>query len=140
MEAVVAVLSSTVSLCVVVSILVIAVVIAIIVFGMTLKGIKNSLGYCQTTIEDMSEDIQNVARASKRIERMSDAVNQRTKAHLITKDVKNIKSHNTNNKSKTNNIKQSVNNKKGGNKNAYLFKSVKKTTDYNFADNSVDYN
>lgn len=139
MEAVVAVLSSTVSLCVIVSILVIAVVIAIIVFGVTLKGIKNSLGYCQTAIEDMSEDIQNVARASKRIERMSDAVNQRTKAHLIAKDVKNSKSQNTNNKSKSNNIKQSAN-KKGGNKNAYLFKSVKKTTDYSFADNSVDYN
>lgn len=139
MEAVVAVLSSTVSLCIIVSVLVIAVIVAIIVFGITLKGIKNSLGYCQTSIEDITEDIQNVARASKRIERMSDAVNQRTKAHLISKDVKNTKSQNTNNKSKTKNIKQSVNNKKGGNKNAYLFKSVKKTTDYSFTDNSVDY-
>lgn len=138
MGAITTILSSTVSLCVIMSVLVILIILVIIALCISIKGLKNTLGYCQTTIDDMNENIQNVARASKRIERMSDAVNQRTKAHLISKDGNKAVKKPSINKPKVNQNKKPIN-KRGSGKHDYIFKSVKKTADYSFTDSSVDY-
>lgn len=81
-------------------------------------------------------EIENISRASKRIERMSDAVNQRTKAHLIAKEsVKSKKTNNSDkNKPKAKQNKRVMNHKKD-NKNGSTFKYEKTS----YSDTVVDY-
>lgn len=93
-----------------------------VVIVMAICGIKTRTDHIFKTLEDHNENIHNLTQASKRVERMCDAINQRTR------------SYSNSIKSKTNKIvidnTKSQNNKKGGRK--YDSSSKKKRPDTSF--------
>ena len=137
MENILAIISDTDTLCTIVLGLITILVITVIVLTVFIRNLNYNFCVVRTMIEDLNEDIQNISRASKRIERMSDAVNQRTRAHLISKEVNKSKYSSVTKTAKTKNTGKLITNKKGGKKDAHLFKSTKKTDSFSFIDSSA---
>jgi len=104
----------------------IMVVITFIISLMTLIlmfGLRNSncfIYQCLTeSISKLTTDMTNIITGSKRVEKMCDAINQRTKAHLVqpkksTSEQKNVDKRNERNHKRINNVHKQ-NNYKGKN-------------------------
>ena len=62
---------------------VVAIIILLLVITLIamLFGIKNRTDYIINKINDQKEDIFNLTQASKRVERICDAINQRTRSY-----------------------------------------------------------
>ena len=74
-----------------------------------LFGLRNNDLFIINTFRDLKSDINNVITGSKRVEKMCDAINQRTKAHLVPSKKPN---NNSNKKTATATHKKNTSDKK----------------------------
>ena len=76
-------------------------ILLMVVVMIMLNGLLKQIKYCYTTISDHRTAIDNLTQASKRTERMCDAINQRTRSYstqlrqkTVTKTGKKPNNHN----------------------------------------------
>lgn len=61
------------------------IIVALFIAHFIIKTLVEYINMCIQKIDDMNVSIKNVVDGSKRMERNVDAINQRTKAHLVNR-------------------------------------------------------